>query len=95
MLKRTDAITSKVLELLKFVVAYPTVVTVGGTRALCDRLRWDVLFLIAAKRFYLEGPYTFKLSLQIARMPIRIYWPCNFNRLAEATILSGLHKPDA
>jgi len=79
---------------MKFVVAYPTVVTVDGTQALCDRLRWDVLFLITAKRFYLEGPYSFKLSLQITRMSIHIYRPCNFNSLAEATILSGLDKSD-
>jgi len=38
MLKRTDAITNEVLELMKFVVANPTVVTVDGTQALCDRL---------------------------------------------------------
>ena len=94
MLKRTDAITNEDLELMKFVVAYPTVVTVDGTQALCDRLRWDILLLITAKLFYLEGPYTFKLSLQIVRMSIHVYWPCNFNRLAEATTLSRLHKLD-
>ena len=58
MLKRTDAITNEVLELMKSVVAYPTVVTMDGTQALCDRVRWDVLFRITAKRFYFEGPST-------------------------------------
>ena len=86
MLKRTDAITNEVLELMKFVVANPTVVTVDGTQALCDRLRWDILFPVTAKRFYLDGPSTFKLFLQISRMSIHIDRPCNFNRLAEAII---------
>jgi len=90
MLKRTDAIKNEVLELMRFVVAYPTVVTVDGTQAVHDRLRWDVLFLITAKRLYLEGPYSFKLSLQIARMSVHIYRPCNFNRLAEAAIFKRI-----
>jgi hypothetical protein len=40
------------------------------------------------------GAYSFKLSLQIVRMSLHVYKPCNFNGLAEVTILIGLVKPD-